>query len=795
MKVIFCTFLFLVVCDALFAQTPESMLEKISIEYTPEKVYIQYDKPNYTAGETVWFKAYLEEGFLPAIKSTVLAVELIDDNGRLVDKKILPIVGSAAVGNFDLSKSLYEGNYIVRAFTRRQMNFGTEKFYTHPVTVYNPNNRKSIVSTTKQTTVFFFPEGGNIIADVENTVAFKCSNETGIPENIEGRILDSKGNEVVLFKSTHDGMGKFLLLPKSGETYTAECSSINGSKFLKPLPIIKNEGVVLQLKKNGPNLRFSVDAKSTNNEVQSPDYMLGVQENLVAFKVPLNYQGKKLQGTIPSQQLPTGILQVTIFNKFNQPLAERLVFINSGDFVSNGSLRIDTLNFDSRKKNVFSLSFLDSLSGTYAVSVTSDQFITSDEDNIVSHFLLSDDIKGTVYNPKYYFEKNDQIHLDNLDLVMLTHGWRRYTWNEILSNKLPSMTFKDPEFITIDAIVLDPFTNKPLLNKPLSIFFKTSGKLVDVLTVETNDKGEVKLPGLIFTDTAKIHFKNTDSKNGKVYVNIKSIPFKNNFLPGSALLPSYYFSVPDEKTYVEIKTKFEAGVFNNFSGITLDEIKVNARVKTDKENYEKRYTTGRLGSQPNKEIDFLSEPVKSAANILDFLKSRLNGVNISGGPLDYSIVYRNTRSLLGGPIQMSIFLDEMAVRPIDISTIRVSDVALVRVFSNSLSPDAGGTLAIYTKKESGVVENNFLANTIEMLAEGFSDAKEFFSPDYTQEKNTDILKDLRTTLYWNPYLNTNSTTNKINFSFFNNDNAKKYKIVIEGIQEDGKLLHIEKVIE
>ncbi len=792
---IFYTTLLIIVSIISNAQTPEKLLEKVNAEYTPEKIYIQFDKSNYLAGDAIWFKAYLLEGYMPATKSTVLAVEMFNDSGKLIDKKILPIVGSAAIGNFDLSKSLYEGIYTIRAYTRRAMNFGTDKFYTHPLHVFNPNLKKTIAPINRKFSLYFFPEGGNLIADVENVVAFKCTDQSGVPENIEGKIFDSKGKEVIIFKSVHNGMGKFVFIPKLGETYTSISTLQTNENLVKDLPIVKTEGVVLQIKRNETNIKFSVEMNSTNNDSQIPEYMLGVQENLVAFKVPLSYQGKKIIGSIPSQQLPTGILQITIFNKFNQPLAERLVFINSGDYIAKGSLLTDTINFKARSKNVFSLNFLDTLQGTYAVSVVTNDITSHDEEDIVSRFLLTDDIKGYVFNAKYYFEKNDMVHADNLDYIMLTNGWRRYTWNEILSNKFPSMSFKDPNYITLEALVNDPISNKPILNKPLSIYVKTSGKLFDVLSIDTDDKGEIKLPGLIFSDTAKMNFKNKEGKQGKVYVNFKSPPLKNIFFSPNVSIPNFSFYNPDEKTYRDIKTLFNSKKDINSYGITLDEIKVVARAKTEKELYEKKYTTGRLGGFANKELDFLTEPVKSAANILDYLKSRLNGVNITGGPIEYSINYRNTRSLMSGPIQMSVFLDEMQVRPSDVATLKVSDVAMVKVFSNSLSPDAGGSLAIYTKKDRSFAVNNILENTIEIQVEGFSADKEFFSPDYSLETSGDILSDERTTLYWNPYLNTNETKNKINFSFYNNDNAKKFKIVIEGIQEDGKLLHIEKIIE
>ncbi|MFN0082953.1 MAG: hypothetical protein ACKVOM_10595 [Ferruginibacter sp.] len=716
----------------VFSQSPETIIDSVKENYTPEKIYIQYDKQNYLVGETMWFKAYLMEGYLPAVKSTVIAIELMNDSGRVIEKKILPIVGSAAIGDFVLPKTLYEGIYTIRAYTKQLMNFGTTNFYTHALNIFNPEKRNTKIP---EESVYFFPEGGNFVAGTQNTVAFKCTDQAGMPQAVEGKISDSKGKDVAGLISSHDGMGKFDFIPLAGETYLATCLIAGKYKKETLLPIVKEEGVVLSIKKEGQNLRFSVDAKTGTSQNMVPDYMMGTEENQLAFKVPLQFSGKKMVGTIPAQQLPTGILQVTIFNKQNQPLAERLVFINTEDYKSNGALLTDTLSFAARKKNVFSLNFLDTLSGNYAVSVTSNEIESNDQDNIVSRFLLSSDIKGYVFNPSYYFEKKDQEHADNLDLVMLTNGWRRYTWNEILSNRFPSMGIKDPNYITVKGILKDPITSKPLANKSYSVFLKTtSNKNLDFLPMQTNSVGEFTLDGLIFSDTARLIIKSPTTKKTDLLLSFNSTTLSNLFYVPKVQLPNYYFFAPDDIRYREISSLYKLNNSNNFSGITLDEIKVKVRAKTEREIFEKANTTGRLGSSAIKEIDFLTEPVSSGLNILDYLKSKLTGVNITGGPIDYSLVFRNTRTLLGGPVQMNIFLDELEVRPADVATLKVSDVALVQVFNNNLSSGSGGTLAIFRKRDAGTLSNNLLANTTEAFVEGFSDTKEFFSPDYSIEK-------------------------------------------------------------
>ncbi|MEZ5027340.1 MAG: hypothetical protein R2765_00985 [Ferruginibacter sp.] len=50
-------------------------------------------------------------------------------------------------------------------------------------------------------------------------------------------------------------------------------------------------------------------------------------------------------------------------------------------------------------------------------------------------------------------------------------------------------------------------------------------------------------------------------------------------------------------------------------------------------------------------------------------------------------------------------------------------------------------------------------------------------------------------LLWKPYIITNKENNKTTISFYNNDISNRLKIVLEGMNEDGKLIHIEKIIE
>ena len=98
-----CTFfavglIFLFCTATLMAQSPEKSLENIKENYQFEKIFVHYDKAMYSAGETIWFKAYIMEGIYPSGMSSTIYLTLTNDSGGVVAKKILPIIAGSAVG-------------------------------------------------------------------------------------------------------------------------------------------------------------------------------------------------------------------------------------------------------------------------------------------------------------------------------------------------------------------------------------------------------------------------------------------------------------------------------------------------------------------------------------------------------------------------------------------------------------------------------------------------------------------------------------------------------------------------
>jgi hypothetical protein len=106
-------------------------------ESTFEQVYIHTDKPYYYPGETLWFAGYLKGNAmsLPDSMSKVTRVELIQHNGRVVQRRLTAIDSTLFNGSFNIPDTTSSGTYFLRAYTNFNRNFGETSLYTKYVPV------------------------------------------------------------------------------------------------------------------------------------------------------------------------------------------------------------------------------------------------------------------------------------------------------------------------------------------------------------------------------------------------------------------------------------------------------------------------------------------------------------------------------------------------------------------------------------------------------------------------------------------------------------------------------------
>ncbi|MFA5244927.1 MAG: TonB-dependent receptor, partial [Pedobacter sp.] len=492
-------------------------IEKYRLGYPQEKVHLHLDKPYYAIGDNIWFKAYVVQAEKNELSnlSKVLYVELINDKDSIKKSLKIPLNLGLCWGDFNLTDSLREGNYRIRAYTTWMRNFGEEYFFDKTIRIGNslsntvltqidytyskePRGEKvsalinytdmtgrplagkevnyqieldfrsilkgkgvtdtkgnlqinfvntqpfvlksgrimttirldekralsknfPVKSTSSESDVQFFPESGDLVSGIGTQVAFKAVKSDGLGINISGYISNQNNERLVEFKSEYAGMGTFNLRPNGNDIYTATVRFEDGSEKTFKLPRVKSQGYVLSVNNSNPDelqIRVSTSVPAKEDE----ELTLVAQTNGQVHFVSRNKLiSKTFNADIPKSRFPTGILQLTLFSPQNEPVAERLVFINHSDFLQIG-IKSNKEEYARREKTKleFNIGNPEGIAtiGSFSVAVIDENKVPSDEateTTIISNLLLTSDLKGFIENPNYYFTNIDQNKVRQLD--------------------------------------------------------------------------------------------------------------------------------------------------------------------------------------------------------------------------------------------------------------------------------------------------------------------------------------------------------------------------------------------
>jgi hypothetical protein len=793
MKIKQLIFISLVFCfNIANAQIPEAFLQQLEEKQPIQKVYLQTDRSNYIAGQTTWLKAYISTHYLPDTISTSLYVEFIDPRLQQTIRKItLPVFLGAANGYIDLPDSLPTGYYQLRSYTPEMLARGNDFVFQQNCFIYGKGIRPDEEIDTKKIIVNFFPEGGNLVATLPTTVAFKAYTEDGLPKTISGKIINAAGQLVAELTTQHDGMGMFDITPTIGEKYYA---TINGSTEKFALPTVNEKGVVLTLIPHPQGSFFEVKQKPGDDDFAAA-YMIGQMQHQLVFKKIFSTDGASLEGVINTTGLRSGIMQVTIFNKKNIPLVERLCFVKNKEYVQPISLFTDTLSFSAGGRNRFSIQLKDTVQGQLSIAVTDPAMDIANEraQNIVSTLLLTADVKGYVHNPAWYFLSNEEDRKNELDLIMMTNGWRRFNWATM---KTPlAITAADP-YITIRGKAYLQGTKKPFADKQLLLMISNinNKSIRSNHFLQTNKDGVFKLDSLVLFDKNRLLFSDVRGKKSQ-YIDIElsvDTLFTSKGFPIKAQLERI---TGNNKAINKWQADYEA--IQKANGLMLEGITVKTVKKSPLQVVDDNYTSGLFSGDAIKAIDLInSDEASTYMNIFDYLQSRVNGLTITNIDLDYGLFYRQAGGTVSsmGNVPMTLFLDEIETDPSVVATIPANQIALVKIYSSfagGWGNSPGGAMAIYTKKGADYVSNTSFANI--KTYNGYTITKEFFAPNY-KLSNEGLATDLRHTIDWRPTVFVNSINPRIPFSFYNNNRTQSFKVVIEGMTTSGKLIWLEQVV-
>jgi len=647
-----------------------------------------------------------------------------------------------------------------------------------------------------QTDVQFFPESGSLVNGIASRVAFKAVGIDGLGTAIKGKITDNDNNEVAAIETLHAGMGSFTLKAQAGKSYTANITFADGTTKAIALPKAADEGYVLsvyQPNKDSVLVRIHASANKLNSTIN----LIAHSSGETVFAAPVKISSALTSIWLEKKSFPGGIAQFTLFSSNNEPLNERIAFIRSND-----KMRLDIktakATYSSKEHVLMDLEAKDSKGkptfGNFSVAVTDESKVPVDESaesTIFSNILLTSDIKGYIEKPNYYFTKEDDETDKALDNLMLTQGYRRFEWKSLDNTVSVKPTFPVEGLGVNISGTVTTLGNKPLANANVVLMSVKAG----VTKGTTSDaNGRFSFDGIFMTDSIKFAVQARTAKNSdKAIIILDSIPkLKMNKNPN---YPDVSTNIAATlKTYLETGKK-EDDIYEQTGQLDRVHRLREVRIKAKKIKVSDGITPQGMFKIPEESADqVITIPdAQDYTTLAMALQARLPGVNVTSN-LGYTTI-KDLRSggslalILDGrkitnPDEISEIL-EGSVQPEDVAKIEMvrTNQAMLN-FLRGANDNSAGYVLILTKL--GTTRRQYNPNIANIIPKGFNRVREFYSPRYDHPGNAAKLPDLRTTVYWNPYLKTDAN-GKTTFNFFNADGPGTYRVVVEGINAAGEL--------
>lgn len=766
------------------AQNITDKIEAYTEKFSPEKAYIHYDKYAYSPGETIWFKAYVMNELMPAYDSKTFYVDWIDDKGNILQHTVSPMVNAVTNGQFEISDAYTGSTISVRAYTRWMLNFDSVFIYTKTIPVIQKDALPKPQNIAITPRLEFFPEGGDAIAGVNQKIAFKATDQWGRPISIKGVIVDSKGAVIDSLRIMHEGMGFVMFTPKQGNTYKARWKYDKSPEQTTTLPATKPDGVALNVTIGNNRRNFTVNFSAAYAAKMDSLHIVGTMFQHMVFNIS-KPTSSLISSAVPTSNLPYGPLTITVFDKNWQPLAERITYINNhAQYIVTPEFEVERWGLSYRARDEVKIKLPEALQSSVSIAVTDMAIGTDSSENILSHMMLTSELKGKVHNPAYYFADTSARVQQHLDLVMLTNGWRRFNWDEVLSGKTPKINFpKDTSYLTVSGNVAGLMPGQIGPTSSIIVMLKQKDAEGKVLVLPLMKDGTFNDPAAIFFDTAKVHYQLQDKGISNSLV---------QFMPYKLRVPSagrgWIHSLFPDTTGMHYHLLRSAEALANAEKSKykeLEEVIVKAKGKTAVELLNERYASGLFSGGDAIQFDLINDlSAQSATDIFTFLQGRVAGLQITGQGANASLNWR------GGAPQ--IYIDEMPADVNFVSNINVRDVAYIKAFRPPFMGGfngANGAIAIYTRR-GGDVPSETTSSVTSAIISGYTPIKEFYSPKYySMEVPPGSDRDVRTTIYWNPNVVIDPNKKEILLSFYNNDVTDAFRVIIQGMTTDGKLIH------
>jgi hypothetical protein len=810
--IIFIPFMFLCI-SGLKAQNIEGWIE--TNEKLPvEKIYLHTDREYFFTGETIWLKAYLTDSrsgrLIPGAEN--IYIQLIDEKGNTAISLNLMGINGQAPGHISLPDTLNPGNYLLQAFTDYLLNFGADAFFHKTVTISKTALSLGAVEARQRSSpprrmvadVSFLPEGGKLLEGISNLVAFKAIDQNGYGIDAGGFVRDNSGNEVQSFSTDYKGMGIFFFTPEPGKSYHATITGFPSFRFSFD-SLTVSEGVKIQLV-NQTSRELMVNITGNTEKFEGETFhLVNMHRGETVFYHAFKMEGQNQLLKFDTKMLKGGLNQLILLDKNLVPVSERLLF--SENFNLNKlKVKFPNNNFAIRSEVNFQISGEEDLSevSNLSLAVVHENAIPQNgtSNHILSELLVNSELKGFVETPSDFFIDSEIDARTKQRLLTLTNGWSSYFWNSAPASG-DTLHYKQTAGLSLQGTANDQTTGNPLSRGEITLVIEKDREMA-FLTQNTDSEGGFTFSGLLFNDTANVYVQ-AKNERGRQNTVISLQPVVQ--------IQTQLKSVQALKRPGEIRPELEIQQYQAYRKINESRRKQGAgisRTNLRQENIQLKDGHFKIYDQADQVIE-VPEIEASFGNILEFLTGKVAGLDISGDQVTIrgtSNFDNNSTPLFlidGLPVTTGNFsgIPEEVGRNVEISSAELRNSSVDKIKSIPLgdiekveilkSPQnlalfgtegANGVIAIYTRKGKTNVPAA-AKGVIEQKIAGYSSFRKFYSPKYLPENNNPDKPDFRITLFWEPEIVLQNDPAEL--SFFTSDQIGKYKVIVEGISESGRI--------
>lgn len=632
----------------------------------------------------------------------------------------------------------------------------------------------------------FLPEGGHWVIGKKSNVAFRAIDPDGKPVEIQGEV------EGQVFTTLFGGMGKVELTPTKADYSANITNPKTGENRTIPLPKADSAGLVVQVVNNPSAAYITVFVQGE----YEPNSLLLVSQT----RGVINYmiQGALANGVwgvrIPKENLISGINHITVLSSEGKPLLERLIFVQKDDFLNLELTNSGSLSPRGKIALNLSSSFQNQpIQGSFSMAVSDSDQVGDDSNefgSIFSALLLTSDLPGKIHQPGYYFQDQEAETLELLDLVMLTHGWRRFTWEDVMAQKLPEITNFIERGINIEGQITEQQeTRRGLAGGKVSAIL---GEGAEIVASEYGPNGRFIITELDYQDSVTVTITAEDNRV-KNFVDVSIVKPEavftviNGTYPNQIIWPAALAATFEARNLLQQLNEDQD--IQDLEGVTIEA----QTIQKEDEEVRKIYGTGDVTINPDKipgNVAF--------TNVFQLIQGRVSGVQVFVSGLDVSVLIRGAGSVNAGTGPLYL-LDNFPVDAATLLQVNPRDVSSVDVFKDPAraaifgSQGANGVIAVYTKTGAGMSYQS-VGGTLVTQYGGYDSPREFYMPKYDEKTLENAATDSRATIYWNPAIKTDASGGA-QVEFFNSDTAKRQLIIVEGMDAEGRLGRAVKVIQ